>query len=349
VIARCLTRDTYTPEAATGQVLAHDVRDAAGRIALPKGRVLTAADAGALPALPWTALHLIGLEPGEVHEADAGERLARASAGPGVVVGPLGGGHWPMASAVRGIVQVDVAALDAINAVEGLCVYTLYDGQVVDAAELVARAKIVPLAIARSLVDAGVAIADRSQGVVAVRAFQRTRVAAVVQESLGDRAIARFRAAFAEKLDWLGAEAVEPIFVPADATALARGLRAAEDQGATVIAVAGGKAMDPLDPVFEAVRAVGGRIVRQGVPAHPGSLCWIARTASSTMVGMPSCGLFSRATVFDLLLPRLLIGERLDAGQLSRLGHGGFLTPDMTYRFPPYRDARQRGAIDDDE
>jgi hypothetical protein len=61
---------------------------------------------------------------------------------------------------------------------------------------------------------------------------------------------------------------------------------------------------------------------------------------------MPSCGLFSQATVFDLVLPRLLTGETLDARALASMGHGGFLTRDMAFRFPPYRAARARGAVE---
>jgi hypothetical protein len=349
VIARRVLRADLSREPIAGLVLAHDVREETGRARFAKGHILTEDDRETLGALDWPELHLIALEPSELHEAEAGQTIANAVNGSGCVVGTLGGGHWPIAATVRGVVQVDVPTLDAINAIEGLCVYTLYDGQIVDAGEVVGRAKIIPLAIARHSVETGRTLAATRGGVVRVRAFQPLRVGAVVQESLGDRALARFRSALDEKLSWLGAQALEPLFVPAERGALAAGLRESQSRGAAIIAVAGARAMDPLDPTFGAVRDIGGRIVRQGVPAHPGSLCWIARTPSSTIVGMPSCGLFSRATVFDLLLPRLLIGDSLDAAELARLGHGGFLTPAMAYRFPPYRQARARGAIDDSE
>ena len=104
--------------------------------------------------------------------------------------------------------------------------------------------------------------------------------------------------------------------------------------------------MDPLDAAFDALERIGARMVRHGVPAHPGSLFWLARAGEVPIVGMPSCGLFSQASVFDLVLPRLLTGERLEAHDLASLGHGGFLTRDMAFRFPPYRQARERGAVE---
>src|SRR5581483_2998081 len=114
---------------------------------------------------------------------------------------------------------------------------------------------------------------------------------------------------------------------------------------AEVIVLAGTKAMDPLDPAFLALDRLGVRLERYGVPAHPGSLFWIARYRDIPLLGMPSCGLFSQATVFDLVLPRVLAGERVGREELARLGHGGLLGRDVAFRFPRYRATSGRGKI----
>jgi molybdopterin biosynthesis enzyme len=116
--------------------------------------------------------------------------------------------------------------------------------------------------------------------------------------------------------------------------------------GAELLVVAGSRPMDPLEPAYDALALAGGTFVRRGVPAHPGSLFWLAELRGVPVLGMPSCGLFSRATIFDLILPRLLAGERVGATELAALGHGGFLTRDMAFRFPPYRPARERGEVE---
>ena len=105
--------------------------------------------------------------------------------------------------------------------------------------------------------------------------------------------------------------------------------------------------MDELDPTFLALADLGGVRVRQGVPAHPGSLFWIGRIGTVPILGLPSCGLFSEATVFDLVLPRILCGDTIGGRELAALGHGGFLTRDMAFRFPPYRRSRRRGEVAD--
>jgi molybdopterin biosynthesis enzyme len=113
---------------------------------------------------------------------------------------------------------------------------------------------------------------------------------------------------------------------------------------ADVILTAGGRSTDPLDPFYVAIERLGGRVVRHGVPAHPGSMLWLARIGRTAVLGLPTCGAYSKATAADLVLPRLLTGERPGPGLVAGLGHGGLLTRDQRFRFPPY--ARELDAPD---
>jgi molybdopterin biosynthesis enzyme len=102
------------------------------------------------------------------------------------------------------------------------------------------------------------------------------------------------------------------------------------------VLTAGGGSTDPADPFFAAVEALGGRVIRHGVPAHPGSMVWLARVGRTAVVGLPSCGAFSKATAADLLLPRLAAGQPASAATVARLGHGGILNRHQRFRFPAY-------------
>ena len=93
-----------------------------------------------------------------------------------------------------------------------------------------------------------------------------------------------------------------------------------------------------------AIEALGGRVVRRGVPAHPGSMLWLARVGPTSILGLPTCGAYSKATAADLLLPRLLSGEPASERTVAKLGHGGILTRSQRFRFPPY--ARELDAPD---
>ena len=343
--ARIVRRAAAQPSALAGTVLSRDVRGADGARRFPKGSVVSAADASALMELDWTELHVIDIEPGELHESEAGRRIAAATAGDGTTIGGFGGGAWPVASALRGILRVDVSRLARENAIDGACVYTLYDGQIVEPGEVVARAKITPFVIDESRIELVERIVRDGGGLVRVLGFRPLTVAAVVQETLAAPAQERFRAALAVKIAWFGARLAEPQFVPVDGGAVAAAVDAALSAGADVVVMAGTKALDPLDPAFVALDTLGARLERFGVPAHPGSLLWIARLRDVPIIGMPSCGLFSQATVFDLVLPRVLAGDDVDAGALGALGHGGLLSRDYAFRFPRYRDGGARGEL----
>ncbi len=73
-------------------------------------------------------------------------------------------------------------------------------------------------------------------------------------------------------------------------------------------------------------------------------MLWLARVGRTAVVGLPSCGAYSKATAADLLLPRLVAGEPASAATVARLGHGGILTRSQRFRFPAY--ARDLDAPD---
>jgi molybdopterin biosynthesis enzyme len=113
-----------------------------------------------------------------------------------------------------------------------------------------------------------------------------------------------------------------------------------------VVLVAGVSAGDPLAPFCDALAQAGGHFIRRGLPAHPGSMLWLATLGSTRLLGLPSCGMFSLATAADLVLPRLLTGEAVSAASLAELAHGGVLSKDMRFRMPAY--ARSLAAPGED-
>ena len=341
-----LRRDRTGTDSLKGVVLVSDVRDSLGRVVVGRGTLVGDDERVMLEGLPWDSLHVVRPDAGDILEAQAGSRLALAASGSGVRPGEATGGHWPLVSTSRGIVEVRRDALLAVNGSGELAVYTVSDGQVVERDEVVARAKIIPFVVEGATLQRGVSAASAAGGVIAVRRFLPARLGVVVLESLGSSALERFRRALEEKAGWFGSSLLEPCVVARNARSIAAAMEGALTGGAGVVMVAGTTAMDPLDPAFEAVRLLNGRLERVGVPAHPGSLLWLARLGIVPVIGMPSCGLFSRATVFDLVLPRLLAGLPVDSAWLATLGHGGLLTRDVAARFPPYRSRQERGAVD---
>jgi hypothetical protein len=321
-----------------------------------KGRRLSAADlerlAGATSvASPGLArrtgpVTLLVPESGDVHEDEAARRLASAVAGPGVsLAGPVES-RIDLRAAAPGVVRVRTAALERLNRIDPLEVFTVFDGVVVEAGDLVASVKVAPHLVPERVLEAALALTRGGRRpIVAVRPFRRRRVAALVKESIEGPARARFEATVRAKVEGLGSELVavryvadEPEAIRAALAELAATTLAARAGAPPVdlVLTAGGASTDPLDPLFLALEAAGGTVVRRGVPAHPGSMLWLGRLHRTTLLGLPTCGAYSKATAADLLLAWLLAGEPPTTATVARLGHGGILTRDQRFRFPAY-------------
>jgi hypothetical protein len=344
--ALAVRREGTTAHALVGRVLCYDVKDANGKVVGDKGAVLDRAGAAAVLAGTWDELHVIEPEPGDLHEEEAGSRLAAVVVGDGVEVRAYTGGQWTLTSAHRGLLRVREDALASVNAQEGVSVFTLFDRQPVEAGETVAKAKVTPLVVAAETLGAVETIARAARGVVTVQRFRPAVVGAVGPERLEARQRQRFDAALKQKIDWFGGRLLPLQFGGDSARTVADRLRALRDEGADLLIVAGASALDPLDPVFGGLALLGARMERHGAPAHPGSLLWLARWDGHAVLGMPTCGMFSQATTFDLVLPRLLTGEEMDNREIAGLGHGGLLSREMAYRFPPYKAGVVRGELE---
>ncbi len=342
--AHTLRRDAWNPEAVSGMVLTRDLGKGDAR--LRKGQILSEADLSRLLGVSWDELHLLELEPGELHEEEAGRRLATAVAGEGVLMQGMAGGQWPLSAARKGLLIVDTEGVDRINDLEGCSLYTLYDRVVVTQGESVARAKITPFAIAGPLIEEAEATARSRGGVIRVVPFRAHSVGAIVKETLEPSARERFQAVLGEKIGWFGSTLLPVQYVAATSAAIGEAAMILRQSGATLLLMAGANAMDPLDPIFVALERLGAPMEKHGVPAHPGSLLWLARLGDVPILGVPTCGMFSQATVFDLILPEILAGLPVDRSRLTRLGVGGFLTRELAFRFPPYRNRAPRGEVE---
>lgn len=341
-----VTPGRRAPASLAGAILTRDLRIGGQRWG--KGRRLTTDDllalAGADPGPPVTVLVA---EPGELHEDEAGIRLARAIAGPNLDVRGPSESRLDLVAAADGVVTVQVAELERLNRLDPLEVFTVFDGQVVERGDLVASVKVAPHVVDASVVEAGARIAGfGSQPIVSVARFQARRIGVVVKESVRGTARDRFESSIRAKVEGLGSTILDIVYVEDDPdaveVAVGRFTRGADT--ADLILTAGSASTDPRDAFFLAIEALGGRVVRRGVPSHPGSMLWLARVGGTSILGLPTCGAYSKATAADLLLPRLLAGEPASERTVAKLGHGGILTRSQRFRFPPY--ARELDAPD---
>ncbi len=333
-----------------GSVLTRDLR--VGEDAWSKGRRLTSDDLrrlesdGVAARGAWAgvgrdpgAITLLVPGPDDVHEDDAARRLAALVAGPGVDLRGPTESRVDLIARHDGVLRVRVARMERLDAIDGLSVFSALDGRVVPAGALVGSAKTGPHLVDRRVLERAEALlAGRRHPVIDVRPFRDARIGALVRESLPDAGRRRFEDGLRSRVAALGSQLSRVAYVPDDAREVEAGLRTMTSGSARVdvLLTAGAGSTDPEDPVFRALGSVGGRVVSHGVPAHPGSMLILARVARTTLIGLPTCGAYSKATAVDLLLPWLLSGEPPTRATVARLAHGGILDRDQRFRFPAY-------------
>lgn len=342
--AIALNPQHFAPDQAIGRMLAHDI-EVGGRARLRKGHVVGPDDLPALRAGDGGKLHVLALEAGDLPEEEAARRLAAAVAGPGVLVkGPVEG-RFNLVAATRGLLRLDAAALQALNELEDVSIFALYDGQTVEPGEVLVGVKVTPLVVREDEVRAAEAVAAASEaGVARVLPFLPLKVGVVIREALSDRERERVVARLREKIAWFGGEVIAVAQVPDDGAAVGDAFRDQLAAGADLILATGGSALDPLDAMLLGLGRVEARMEKFGAPAHPGSLFWLAYAREVPLFGVASCGMFSRATAVDLLLPPVFAGERLDRRGIAALWQGGLLNREMAFKFPAYDAAnRQEG------
>jgi hypothetical protein len=330
------------PRSLVGAVLARDLAVAGERWA--KGRRLSEIDldrvggAQSGSVVPDGLVTVLVLERGDLHEDDAALRLARAIGGRRLRIrGPVQS-RVDLVAERDGVLHVRSALLERINRLDPIEAFTAFDGSVVSAGDLVASVKVAPHVIDEAVVERAERIAASGRPVVEVAPYLAKRVGVVVKESIHAPARERFERSVRAKVESLGSTIASIAYVADEEGAVEEAFRAlVKGPGAVdLVLTAGGGSTDPEDAFFVAIERLGGRIVRRGVPAHPGSMLWLGLVGGTGILGLPTCGAYSKATAADLLLPRLLSGEPVSPRTVAKLGHGGILTRDQRFRFPPY-------------
>ncbi len=318
-----------TATAVAGRVLTHDIGHG-----LRKGAVLGPEHVEALRAV--AEVHLVELDEDDLHEDEAARRLGRAIAGPGTRVEGPSKSQIRLVAERRGLVRVEPATVDRLNHLPAVGVFTLVDGQAVEAGEEVAGAKVTPVAVPGMLIREAERVAVTEGPVVRVDAFQPLRTLVVVTERLKPRARELFAEAVTRKLGWYGAELLGVREVARSGSAVRAAYEEALALGARLILFAGASSIDPLDAAYAELAAAGGELLRQGAPAHPGSMLWLGRLDIATVLGVASCAGFGRDTSLDLVLPFVFAYGEADELDFARLGYGGLIEAGAGRRFPPY-------------
>lgn len=315
---------------AVGTRLAHDITEIRpGEFKGPafrRGHKVRAADICHLQKLGKNHLYVIELGPDEIDENQAAVMLAEALAGQGIDWAPdPTEGKIGLHAAADGLLRINVEALEACNMIEEVMCATLHSHTLVKAGERVAATRAIPLVMKRAAIEKAAAIAAQNGGTVSVTPLRRTQAGLVITGTEVYQGLIedRFASILEAKLIGLGSELAAVDVVPDDDKIIAGAIGKQLASGCDLLLVSGGMSVDPDDVTRQAIRLAGADEIHYGAAALPGAMFLVATINKVPLLGLPACVLHHRITVLDLVLPRILAGEKIGCKQLAMFGHGG--------------------------
>jgi molybdenum cofactor cytidylyltransferase len=311
---------------AMGCVAAHSIR--AGNVNLRKGAAVTPEIARGLAEAGVAEIVAVRLEPGDIGENPAAERLASCLAGAGIVAEKPFTGRVNLFAEASGVLEIDIAAIDAFNAVdEAITVATLPALKAVVAGELVATVKIIPYAVPESQVASAVSALNGGRA-VSVAAYRPSKVAVIstllpgLKPSVVDKTLRVMRDRLAPAQALLSADER----VPHEAGPLAAEIVRQAKGDADILVVFGASAItDRRDVIPQALVEAGGAVIHLGMPVDPGNLLMLGEIAGKPVIGAPGCARSPKENSFDWVLQRHLAGIPVTRADAQRMGVGGLL------------------------
>lgn len=322
-------------EDAVGLVLAHDITEivpgAHKGPAFKKGHVVGPADLQHLARLGKQHLYVLEMAPGQMHEDEAVQLMARALCGPGVTpAGPPSEGKITIIAEHDGLFDLDIEQLMAFNLVDQVMCATIHRHTVVKTGQALAGTRPIPLVIERRLVEQACQVAGQNGGLLKVLPLSPLKAGVVVtgNEVASGLIEDRFAPIVTGKIEALGGSVLGVRFCPDDRLAVALAIQGLVQAGAQIIITTAGMSVDPDDVTRLAIADAGGRDLLYGTPVLPGAMFLVGMldgpAGELPILGVPACALFHPVTVLDLILPRVLAGERFTRPKIAALAHGGY-------------------------
>jgi molybdenum cofactor cytidylyltransferase len=315
-------------EQSVGGILVHNVADAGGHKALMKGHQVTPADADMLRGLGKKEVYVAILEPVDVRENEAVTRIGRAVVGENTSATQASSGRVNVLSSTRGVINLNAEALARLNSIDGVTMATLPAHTVVEPKTMLATIKTIGLSLPEGALKQVEEIVRELGAAVWVRALTSARVSVLLTGSM--QAKKRVQDTYTEpirsRVEELGGQITSTEYIEEDIGVIGEAVGRVIASGADCVILAGETSiMDADDITPRGIKAAGGVIEVYGAPVEPGNLLLLAYSGRVPIIGAPGCVKSRDKNVVDLILPRLLSGERVSRAEVIALANGGLL------------------------
>ena len=327
-------------EDSVGCILSHDVTkivpgEFKGRL-FKKGHVIREEDIPKLLDIGKEHIYVWEPKKGQLHENDAAIRVKDLVLGQGCYISEeIKEGKIDFFANTQGIVKINKDLLLKLNLLGEIIVSTIHNNTPVKKGEKIGATRVIPLIIdEKKILEAEKIIKEK---IISVEEIKPKKAVLITtgNEVYKGRIKDAFLPVMKDKLEYYGSEIVKQIILPDNKEMITENiLKAIEEDKVDMIICTGGMSVDPDDVTPSAIKDCNGEIVTYGAPVLPGAMFLLAYYKNIPILGVPSCAMYSKRTIFDLVLPRILADEKLSFEDIARFGNGGMCLNCEICSFP---------------
>ena len=315
-------------EEAVGQVLCHDMTQIIpGEYKGPrfcKGHIVTKEDIPVLLSMGKENLYIFEMDENKLHENDAAEILCKICKGKNISRSEVKEGKIELTAEIDGLFTIDREKLSTINSIEELMIATRHGDTAVHKGDKLAGTRVIPLVIEKDKLTQAQDIADNTP-ILNVLPYTLKTAAVITtgSEVYHGRIEDKFTPVIIEKLKGFGITVTEHLTVDDGIENITSAINSVKGK-VDMILCTGGMSVDPDDNTPGAIKQSGADIITYGAPVLPGAMFLLGYYEDGTPVmGLPGCVMYAKATIFDLVLPRITAEVRLSKADFVAYGEGG--------------------------
>ena len=336
---------------AEGAVLCHDItqiiRGVTKDAVFRKGHIVTKEDIPVLLSVGKDTLYVWEKEEGMLHEDEAAEVLCEICKSEHMDRSQPKEGKIELTAACDGLFKVNAEALKGVNAFGQMMIATRHGNFAVKKGAKLAGTRIIPLVIEEEKMKAVKAQTMELTGgkpILELKPFHHKNVGIVTtgNEVFHGRIQDTFTPVILDKLSEFDTEVIDHVTWADNDTKVTASILDMIEKGADIVICTGGMSVDPDDKTPLAIKNTGARIVSYGAPVLPGAMFLLAYydrqvqgvNRRTVIMGLPGCVMYSKRTIFDLVLPRVIADDEVTADELAALGMGGLCLNCSPCTFP---------------
>lgn len=317
---------------AVGQVLCHDItqiiKDKKKDVVFKKGHVIKEEDIPVFLSVGKEHIYIWEKQEGMLHENEAAEVLYGICKNKYMKPSPVKEGKIEVIADADGLFKLDKKRLYEINSLGDMMIATRHGNTIVKKGDKLAGTRVIPLVIEEYKMKEAEAI-GAGRPIMKIMPFKHKKVGIVTtgSEVFHGRIKDTFGPVVIGKFNEFDTEILGQTIVDDNKNDITAAVISFIENGADIVVCTGGMSVDPDDCTPGAIRDTGAEIVTYGAPVLPGAMLLIAyydyNGRKIPVIGLPGCVMYSKRTIFDLILPRIMADDKLKKSDIDKLGNGG--------------------------